>query len=73
MNNHYVFLIKEKSITPQSLDEDCCGEVLRETLRQGFHLSRIHILAANSKEALERFLKVTGSFQEELTMRTMIC
>lgn len=73
MKNNYVFLIKEKTITPQSLEEDCCGDVLRETIRQGFYLSRIHVFAANNKEALEKFLILTEVYPEELATRTIIC
>ncbi len=73
MKSHYVFLIKEGSITPQSLDDGYCGDVLRETLRQGFHISRIHVHATSSKEALENFLIIMKPYQEELTVRTMIC
>lgn len=73
MKNHYVFLIKEETITPQSLEDEYCGDVLREAIRQGFYLSRIHVFATTNKDALEKFLTITRTYQDELTIRTMIC
>lgn len=73
MRSQYVFLIKETVITPQSLEQSDCGDILREMLKQGFYLSRIHIFANNSKDALEKFLVVTKNHEHELTARTIIC
>lgn len=70
---HFIFLLKEKTITPQSLEEECAAEVICEMLRQQFYISRIHVFAGSNQEALDKFINIAKSHQRELSAGTILC
>ncbi|NDL64114.1 hypothetical protein [Acerihabitans arboris] len=57
---HFIFLRKADVITPQSLDDPDAGDIIRSVLLQGFSISPVHILAASSHAALDKFQRVTA-------------
>lgn len=70
---HFIFLLKEKTVTPQSLEEASAAEVICEMLRQQFYISRIHVLADSNQKALDKFMKISRHHQSELSAETIIC
>ncbi|WP_300000073.1 hypothetical protein [uncultured Cedecea sp.] len=70
---YFIFLLKEKTVTPQSLEEPCAEKMICEMLRQQFYISRIHIVAATSQEALEKYQKLTKYYTGELSSRVILC
>nr|AFO66346.1 hypothetical protein SESS1296_03602 [Salmonella enterica subsp. salamae serovar Sofia] len=70
---YFIFLLKGKTVTPQSLEEPCAEKVICEMLRQQFYLSRIHIFAATSQEALEKFQKLTQYYTSDLSPEVILC
>ena len=70
---HFIFLLKGKVVTPQSLEDSDAGEIIRSALSQNFYLSRVHIMARNSAEALEKFQQMTECYAEENGMAVILC
>lgn len=70
---YFIFLLKENTVTPQSLEDPCAGKVICEMLRQQFYISRIHIVAATGQEALEKYHKLTKYYTSELSSRIILC
>jgi|GEM_PF-1757954 hypothetical protein len=70
---HFIFLLKGKVVTPQSLEDPDAGEIIRVLLLQRFYLSRIHIQAKNNHDALEKFQQITETYPAEISMDVIAC
>lgn len=55
MNQHFIFLSKEATLVPQSLNDPDASAIVRSLLLQDFNLLPAHLTARNSKEALETY------------------
>lgn len=55
MSQHFVFLSKDTTLVPQSLNDADAGEIIRSLLLQQFSLSPLRLQADNSREALEKY------------------
>ncbi|NIF20771.1 MULTISPECIES: hypothetical protein [Pantoea] len=72
-NQHFVFLIKGDTVVPQSLSDPAVGEIIRSTLLEKFHISKLHIIAADNKEALEKFAMLSESYPDKKLEEVIIC
>ncbi len=70
---HFIFLLKGKVVTPQSLEDPDAGEIIRLLLLQRFYLSRVHIQAKNNHEALEKFQQITETYSAETSTGVIDC
>ncbi|WNN45538.1 MULTISPECIES: hypothetical protein [Winslowiella] len=70
---HFIFFIKGKIVVPQSLDEAGAGEVIRSVLLQQFNISRLHIIAENNKEALDKFALISATAADDPLKEVVIC
>lgn len=70
---YFIFLLKGRTVTPQSLEEPCAEKVVCDLLRQQFYLSRIHIVASTGQEALDKFQKLTKCYTSELSLEVILC
>lgn len=70
---YFIFLLKGKTVTPQSLEEPRAEKMIGEMLRQQFYISRIHVFAATSQEALDKFYKLTECYTSELSPEIILC
>lgn len=55
MNQHFIFLSKEATLVPQSLNDPDASAIVRSLLQQDFNLLPSNLTAGSSKEALERY------------------
>jgi len=70
---HFIFFIKGKTVVPQSLNEAEAGEIIRSVLLQQFNISRLHIIAGNNKEALEKFELISETAGDEVLKEVVVC
>ena len=60
MSQHFVFLSKDTTLVPQSLNDDDAGEIIRALLLQQFSLSPLRLQADTSREALDKYHAATS-------------
>ncbi|KOC89379.1 hypothetical protein [Winslowiella iniecta] len=70
---HFIFFVKGKTVVPQSLDEAEAGEIIRSVLLQQFNISRLHIIARNNKEALDKFALISETAADDVLKEVVLC